>query len=145
MPGRELYNFGEFTLDVSERRLTRSGRLINLPPKELDVLAALAGNGGRLLSKTELLELVWPDAFVEEGILAVHVSALRKALGRQYIETVPRSGYRFAEAVTRVMADGVAGVWSIAVLPAQAMTGESTEANRSAGLAFTDELIGRLG
>jgi tetratricopeptide (TPR) repeat protein len=57
-----------------------------------------------LVTKSELLELVWPESFVEEGILAVHISTLRKALGEagpQFIETVPRSGYRFTGTVTR--------------------------------------------
>ena len=53
-----------------------------------------------LWKKDELLKEVWPDTFVEEGVLAVNVAAIRKALsdgeeGRSYIETVPRRGYRF--------------------------------------------------
>ena len=73
------YTFGPFLLDTRERRLLRDGRL---------------------LRKEELLRLVWSDAVVEENNLTVTVSALRKALGegptdRQYIETVPRHGYRF--------------------------------------------------
>jgi DNA-binding winged helix-turn-helix (wHTH) protein/tetratricopeptide (TPR) repeat protein len=96
MAGREVYQFGEFTLDVEERRLTRRGQGIVLAPKAYDVLVALVRNGGRLVRKSELLRMVWPESFVEEGILAVHISQLRKALGgRQYIETVPRSGYRW--------------------------------------------------
>src|SRR2546423_1480504 len=96
MGGREVYEFGEFTLDVGERRLTRNGRPIGLPPKAYDVLVVLLRNGGRLVRKSELLAAVWPESFVEEGILAVHISQLRKALGKhQYIETVARSGYRW--------------------------------------------------
>ena len=96
MAGREVYEFGEFTLDVGERRLTKLGQAIALAPKAYDVLVALVRNGGRLVRKGELLAAVWPDSFVEEGILAVHISQLRKALGRgQYIETVARSGYRW--------------------------------------------------
>ncbi len=104
MTGRETYEFGEFTLDVSERRLSKDGKPISLEPKAHEVLLALVRNAGRLLTKRELLDLIWPESFVEEGILAVHVSALRKALGqggRRYIETVPRAGYRFACTVTR--------------------------------------------
>jgi DNA-binding winged helix-turn-helix (wHTH) protein len=97
---RELYEFGEFTLDASERRLSNSGQSIALAPKAHDLLVALVRNAGRLVTKRELLDLVWPDSYVDEGILAVHVSALRKALrqdeNRHYIETVSRSGYRFA-------------------------------------------------
>ena len=92
----EIYQFGEFRLDPAERRLTRNGQTIALAPKELDVLAVLVRNGGRLVRKSDLLAEVWPETFVEEGILAVHVSRLRRALGSgQFIETVPRSGYRW--------------------------------------------------
>ena len=100
MTGRELYGFGEFTLDVPERRLTRAGRPIRLAPKALELLVALVRRAGRLITKQELLDIVWPDTFVEEGILAVHVSALRKAIGdtngeSTCIETIPKAGYRF--------------------------------------------------
>jgi DNA-binding winged helix-turn-helix (wHTH) protein len=68
------------------------------------VLVALLRRAGRLLTKRELLDLVWPASFVAEGILAVHISTLRKALGdvrgeRRYIETVAGLGYRFIGAL----------------------------------------------
>ncbi|HEX5107298.1 MAG TPA: winged helix-turn-helix domain-containing protein [Vicinamibacterales bacterium] len=96
----ELYEFADFTLDVHERRLCRRGELIALPPKAFDLLTALLRGGGRLQTKDELLAIVWSGAEVEEGILTVHVSALRKALGDssrapRFIETVAKSGYRF--------------------------------------------------
>jgi DNA-binding winged helix-turn-helix (wHTH) protein len=96
----ERYVFGEVTVDVTERRVTRLGTTVGLPPKAHDLLVCLVRRAGHLVSKRELLDAVWPDAFVEEGILAVHVSALRKALGdgrdsARYIETVPKTGYRF--------------------------------------------------
>jgi serine/threonine-protein kinase len=97
MASGEVYEFGEYTLDVEDRKLTKNGLAIELPPKTYDVLVALVRNGGRLVRKNDLLKAVWPESFVEEGILAVHISQLRRALGRgQYIETVPRSGYRWA-------------------------------------------------
>ena len=76
-----------------------------LAPKLNDVLVALVRKPGRLVTKRELLEQVWPGAFVEEGILTVHASSLRKLLGDvsghpAYIETVPGSGYRFVANVT---------------------------------------------
>jgi DNA-binding winged helix-turn-helix (wHTH) protein len=98
MAGRE-YEFGEFRLEPGERRLTRGGDAVALPPKTYDVLVALVRRPGELVTKRELLDAVWPDAFVEEGILAVHVSGLRKALGEDTIETVARAGYRFRAAV----------------------------------------------
>ena len=106
-PLPEIYRFGTFTLDVADRQLTCSGAQVKLAPKTLELLVVLVRRGGRLTTKRELLEAVWPDVFVEEGILAVHVATLRKALNDakqspRYIETVSRSGYRFVAAVTRV-------------------------------------------
>jgi DNA-binding winged helix-turn-helix (wHTH) protein/TolB-like protein/Tfp pilus assembly protein PilF len=103
-PGDRVYAFGPFLLDSRERRLLRDGQPVPLTIKAFDVLEALARNEGRLVRKKELLRLVWPDAAVEENNLTVTVSALRKALGegpadRQYIETVPRRGYRFVGAL----------------------------------------------
>ena len=95
----ERYEFGGVALDVAERRLTCGTAHVHLSPKAFDVLTALARRAGQLVTKAELLAEVWPDAFVEEGILTVHIAALRKALvgadrGALCIETVPQSGYR---------------------------------------------------
>jgi DNA-binding winged helix-turn-helix (wHTH) protein len=101
----EIFRFADFTLDVTERRLLRGAEVLRLSPKALDVLVVLVRERGRLVTKDELLRRVWPESFVEEGILTVHISALRKALAPgdrdAFIETVARSGYRFIEAVTR--------------------------------------------
>jgi DNA-binding winged helix-turn-helix (wHTH) protein len=99
MATREVYQFREFTLDVGERRLARGEVQVRLPPKAQDLLVMLVRQPGRLLTKDELLARIWPDTFVEESILTVHVSAVRKALGDDarlptYIETVSGSGYR---------------------------------------------------
>ena len=120
--GQEIYEFGEFALDVVERRLSKGDRVIPLEPKAHDLLVALVRRGGRLVTRPELLQEVWPDAHVEEGIVSVHVSSLRRALGdRGCIETVSRAGYRFtAEVVRRPAArDAISMRWPIGVLPAQ--------------------------
>jgi DNA-binding winged helix-turn-helix (wHTH) protein/cytochrome c-type biogenesis protein CcmH/NrfG len=96
----EHYAFGDFALDVTERRLRRRGTPVPLPPIAFDVLVALLRNAGRLVGKRDLLGLIWRDTFVEEGILTVYISLLRKALGdtarpTRYIQTVTRFGYRF--------------------------------------------------
>ena len=152
MTGGEVYEFGDFKLDAPERLLSKEGHAIALAPKSYDLLVALVRSAGRLATKRELLDSVWPEAFVEEGILAVHVSTLRKALGdhdreRRYIETVSRIGYRFVAAVTRVDEDEFrAGQPSIAVLPARPVAGEMfSEGDRHRGLAMADALIDRLG
>lgn len=105
MPDPKRYEFGEFTLDAVERRLFKGSQAVPLQPKVFDVMLALVRHAGRLVTKRELLELVWPESFVEEGILSVSVAGLRKALGngegsRRFIETVSGSGYRFVAAVT---------------------------------------------
>ena len=145
MASSELYEFGEFTLDASERRLSRKGQAVALEPKAHDVLVALLRRAGRLMTKRDLLDEVWPESFVEEGILAVHVSALRRAMGdreHRFIETVPRAGYRFVGAI-----HGVPEVrWSVAVLPAVPFSsGILSGRDRSTGLALTDHAIDRLG
>jgi DNA-binding winged helix-turn-helix (wHTH) protein/pimeloyl-ACP methyl ester carboxylesterase len=98
------YRFGPFCLDIRERRLSRSGKAIPLRGKVFDTLSVLVENSGRLLSKQELLDAVWPETAVEENNLNHNVSVLRKALGekvtgQKYIETVPKVGYRFAAPV----------------------------------------------
>jgi DNA-binding winged helix-turn-helix (wHTH) protein len=104
----EVYEFGGFRLEVAERRLTHGTLRVHLAPKTYDVLVALVRCPGHLVTKRELLGRVWPTVSVEEGILTVHVSSLRKVLGDitrspLYIETVSRSGYRFIAAVTRLI------------------------------------------
>lgn len=100
----ETYVFDEFTLDVTERRFARGRDVVALEPKTFDVLTVLVRRAGRLLTKRQLLDDVWPEAFVDEGILSVHIARLRTAFGREhhrrYIETVSRSGYRFTAPVS---------------------------------------------
>lgn len=100
----QAYLFGPFRLDVAERRLLRDGRHVTLTAKVFDILLLLVKNSGRLVRKEELMQEIWPDIIVEENNLTVNMSALRKALGKrdngpEYIETVPRRGYRFISAV----------------------------------------------
>lgn len=101
-----LYEFGPFRLDAAERLLSRDGEAVPLSPKAFDLLLALVERQGRLLEKTELMKLVWPDTFVEEANLSYTISMIRKALGegaatQQFIETVPKHGYRFIAEVRR--------------------------------------------
>lgn len=101
----QTYDFGPFRLDVGERRLLCEGRPLALRTKVFDTLRVLVERSGRLLTKQELMQTIWPDAIVEENNLNHNISALRRALGEQatgqkYIETVPRVGYRFVADVT---------------------------------------------
>src|SRR5271169_1402954 len=100
-----LYEFGKFRCDPREHLLLSDGKPVSLSPKSFEILLALIRRNGQLLMKEELMRQVWPDSFVEEANLTVNISALRKALGetpegQQYIETVPKRGYRFVAPVT---------------------------------------------
>ena len=100
-----LYVFGPYRLDERERQLLRDSEPVPLPPRAFDLLLALVARAGSLATKEELLSEVWAGAFVEEVNLSYTVSLLRKALGEEgYIETVPKSGYRFIAPVSVVSA-----------------------------------------
>jgi predicted ATPase/DNA-binding winged helix-turn-helix (wHTH) protein len=98
--------FGDFELRPAERRLLRSGAPVALGARAIDLLIALASHRGRLLTKQQLLDIVWPDVVVEEANLHVQMSALRKVLGPDTITTVPGRGYQFVA----TLADSGAGV-----------------------------------
>jgi TolB-like protein/DNA-binding winged helix-turn-helix (wHTH) protein/Tfp pilus assembly protein PilF len=98
-----LYEFGPFRLDTRERILLRDGRRIPLKPKVYETLLVLIRNSGHVVEKEKIMNEVWPDTFVEENNLTGNIFALRRALGeRQYIETIPRRGYRFTADVKQV-------------------------------------------
>ena len=106
MAGGDLYEFGAFRLEPTERRLSRSGTPVALTPKCFDLLVVLVENSGHLLSKGDLLARVWPNQFVEEGNLSFNISELRKLLGDGrdgvcYIETVRKKGFRFVAPVEK--------------------------------------------
>ena len=99
-----IYEFGPFQLIPEERQLLRDNQPVPLTPKSFDLLVVLVEHSGHLIEKAELMKQVWPDSIVEEANLSVNVSAVRRALGEspnenQYLETVPRRGYRFIASV----------------------------------------------
>src|SRR5580704_956657 len=100
----QFYEFGPFRLEPAERKLLRGNEVLVLTPKAFDTLLLLVRNHGHLLEKEELMRMLWPNTVVEEGSLSNHIFLLRKALGEdpQYIETVPKRGYRFIGAVRQL-------------------------------------------
>lgn len=105
---KEIYEFDEFRLDVSERLLLRQNEPVQLPEKAFETLRLLIENAGHLVEKNEILNTVWADAFVEENNLDKNISILRRALGtegKKFIETVRGHGYRFVAEVRRVESD----------------------------------------
>jgi TolB-like protein/DNA-binding winged helix-turn-helix (wHTH) protein/Tfp pilus assembly protein PilF len=109
---KRAFEFGPFRIDTQERLLFRGPETIPLTPKVADTLLVLLANAGRIVEKDDLMKAIWPDSFVDEGGLARNISALRKALGdgpgeAQYIETIPKRGYRFVGALKPAPADTV--------------------------------------
>ena len=107
MQTEHLYKFGAFELDPAEHLLLREGQPVPLTPKTFDLLVFLVSHRGKLVTKDQILTAVWPESFVEEANLTVSVSALRRALGerpgeKQFIDTIPKKGYRFTASVTEV-------------------------------------------
>src|SRR5881628_1111652 len=69
----ELYEFGPFRLEPNERKLSRGNQTVVLTPKSFDTLHLLVRNSGHLLEKDELIRMLWPDTFVEEGSLSNNI------------------------------------------------------------------------
>jgi eukaryotic-like serine/threonine-protein kinase len=106
-PEDVTWEFGSFRLDAAQRLLFRNGELVPMSRKAVEILLLLLENHGQLVEKEELMRTVWPDAFVEESNVAVHISQLRKSLGADEgyrIDTIPRRGYRFVGAVQQAKA-----------------------------------------
>lgn len=107
---RQIFEFGEqgeFRLDATRRLLIKDGEVVPLTHKAFEMLALMVENSGRVVEKDELLREIWPGTFVEEGSLSRNISVLRKALGEgpadhQYIQTIPKQGYRFVAPVREV-------------------------------------------
>lgn len=104
--GGAIYEFGCFRLEAAEQRLLRDGVPVPLAPREFDTLKLLVERHGRLVTKQELLDRVWGGTFVGQETIAQRISCLRKVLTRDathdYIETVPKRGYRFVAEVTEM-------------------------------------------
>jgi DNA-binding winged helix-turn-helix (wHTH) protein len=99
--------FGPYLLLRSQKTLLERGRAVRLGNRALDLLIALAERAGEVVSKNELIKYAWPDTFVEESNLRVHVAALRRILGdgdekSRYIINVAGRGYSFVAPVSLI-------------------------------------------
>src|SRR3970040_1097549 len=107
MEPQASYEFGQFRLDREARILLHGDKTVALTPKAVELLLVLVEKRGQLVTKDDLMHAVWPDTFVEEGKLTSNISILRRQLGEhpdggEYIETIPKRGYRFVAAVTQI-------------------------------------------
>src|SRR5215471_4902380 len=96
---RHFYEFGPFRIDTRNRQLLRENEIVPLKAKAVDTLLLLIESRGDVVAKDELMQRLWPDSFVEEANLTQNIYTLRKALGSDYIQTIPRRGYRFVAEV----------------------------------------------
>jgi predicted ATPase/DNA-binding winged helix-turn-helix (wHTH) protein len=99
--------FDTFEVQPAHRQVRREGQVLPVHARAYDLLMALLERHERTVSKSELMTLIWPDTYVVENNLQVHISALRKLLGHGVIATVPGRGYRF---VARQLASPTAAV-----------------------------------
>jgi Tol biopolymer transport system component/DNA-binding winged helix-turn-helix (wHTH) protein len=109
-----VFEFGDFRFDTSERVLRRNGTVVSLTPKAVSMLELLVRREGTVVSRSEIIQELWPDTFVEEANLTVTISMLRKALGESYIRTIPKRGYTFAVPVRRIDPQPVNGNYAAA-------------------------------
>ncbi len=146
---QSIYEFEGFRLDAAHAMLYRSGREISLPPKAVETLAALVMRHGDILSKDELMEIVWADSIVEESNLSQYLHLLRKTLGetrdgKPFIETLRRRGYRFIADVSIVesLKDGQRDERQ-GPPDDRELTVELPDTDRPSGLENNSKLIGR--
>jgi serine/threonine-protein kinase len=139
------FQFGSFVLEGRLQRLLRGGQIVPLKPKAYDLLCKLLADRDRVLSKDELLDYLWPRQEVGEANLTQTIYELRQALGEtarnaNWIETVPRRGYRFKGTISALTGSTPATApKSVAVLPFRALTSEAEM--KDLGLGITDAVI----
>jgi DNA-binding winged helix-turn-helix (wHTH) protein len=125
-PGGAVYTFGRFELDGRTRQLRRGGERVALSDRYLSVLLHLAAHAGSVVSKDDLVKAGWGDTAVGDNSLEQAISALRRALGtsaddREYVETVPRQGYRLTAPVTRAIPQATAADIDALLAPHRAL------------------------
>src|SRR5215472_5957191 len=138
---RVIYEFGGFRLDREAHLLVAGEKIVALEPKAVEVLLILVEKRGELVARQDLMRAVWPDTFVEESNLSSNISNLRRQLGvtpdgGDYIQTVPKRGYRFAVAVKEIQDELVLFIGQdVASEPVPAAGAGSKTLDQPAGLS----------
>jgi Tol biopolymer transport system component/DNA-binding winged helix-turn-helix (wHTH) protein len=120
-PIKHFYEFDDFRIDRTERLLLRNGEIISLTQKAFDLLIVLVERRGGVIEKEDLIRQVWQGTFIEEGTLTQNIYTLRKVLGKtpdgaDYIQTLPRRGYRFTAQVNERSGENADEVTTVSVL-----------------------------
>jgi len=142
---KEVYEFGKFRIEVSERILWRKKERLPLTDRAFDTLCMLVRNSNQLVTKESFFNEVWTDSIVEDNNLDKNISVLRKILGERdgqgkFIETVRGHGYRFVAEVNAVEPDFK--IKTITILPFRSLV--AGPRNESLELGMADTLISRL-
>src|ERR1700748_1512724 len=95
-----MKSFKAFRLDTTNHILWRNGDRVPVAPQSFDVLAYLIEHAGRVVTQDEILEALWAETYVNPEVLRKYILEIRKALGDraenpEFIETLPKRGYRF--------------------------------------------------
>ncbi len=153
------FEFEDYVLRPSERLLLRNGTPVPLKAKVFETLLSLVQNHGRVISKEDLMKLIWSDRYVEESNLSQYIFILRRILGEnpqdhRFIVTIPGHGYRFVAKVNEIPAgvngdphdsvspDGRPRIKSIAILPTTFL--DPDQQDEFLGMALADTLITQL-
>lgn len=107
-PVKYIYEFGPFRLDLEQRIMWKGEQAVGLAPKVFETLVLLIERRGNVISKKEMMNVLWPDHYVEEANLSQNIFLLRKILGERqgeakYIDTVPKRGYSFVASVKETL------------------------------------------
>jgi len=102
--GTTMKSFKTFRLDIANHLLWRNGDRVPVPPKNYDILAYLVDRAGQVVTQDEILEALWPETYVNPEVLRKYILEIRKTLGDrpdkpEFIETLPKRGYRFVAPV----------------------------------------------